>query len=484
MTIHPEYLTIFAGLESRAIKFCLLRNDLVDDQIVADLDLLVDEKRLNEVLQYLADLNYRIKVTQKYNPYKTVLVKYYQGRIIVIDLHCRVVQCGIEYIDTIHVLDQRKKENGYYLPCDPDFLSILVLHNVIGKGQIQDKHVPDIERLVKRIGVQQLKKELPNNNNLELLVEILENLNSYVAAKEAVQSVRCQIIQNIFKVNPSAKWRNLQWRLMRRWRQYSPFPKAPMYAMLGVDGAGKSSLNEALLDALNHKVKLKAVSIYMGPWGHYQLIKNMKQPFNPNWSITTKEWFRSVFGTVQSRPGLIETFKMLAAFLNRKKLDSNEKELIDSIRRSSRIYVTMRYFRTIYTATRFFVLLIIEMYYRYFKAFKLRRRGVIVITDRYMYDLLTGRMHEIIPQYKTIRRLLCKLFFKPTSVFYLTIDNETILERKKDLSLEELCQFKNLYEDMAEQYGFDVITTNKPPNVIAQQIIEDRFDEIIQSMKT
>ena len=125
----------------------------------------------------------------------------------------------------------------------------------------------------------------------------------------------------------------------------------------------------------------------------------------------------------------------------------------------------------------------LEMGYRYSKIYKLRRRGTTVIADRYIYDLLTGRMHEEIRNYQRTRRILCRVFFRPSKTFLLINDSQTILRRKKDLSPNQLEKFSRIYTQLAEDYGFERIRTDAPADLLAARFIEENFEDIIRAVR-
>jgi len=258
-----------------------------------------------------------------------------------------------------------------------------------------------------------------------------------------------------------------------------------VYTLLGVDGVGKSSLNQALLDLLNQRSPFAATSIYMGPWGHYQLKWMGGELYVPGWSISTREWLRGLFGRDrQASPGWRPVLRVTVKMLLRRPLDSTEQSLHRAMRDSSRIYLTLRFLRSLLAASRFFVMLTAEMGYRSWQVYRHRRRGTIVITDRYIYDLMTGRMHQIVPQYRRTRELMCRLFFRPTRVFLLKNARETILARSEDLTEEALERFEAVYDRLATEYGFETVWTDEPPDELARRLIERHFDEMLAMLRT
>ena len=123
-------------------------------------------------------------------------------------------------------------------------------------------------------------------------------------------------------------------------------------------------------------------------------------------------------------------------------LSKEERALHKKIREQSRLYLTARMVRSSMRAAAFFPLITVEMYYRYFRAYRRRRRGTIVVADRSIYDLMTGSMRRSTSQYRRTRLLLIRLFPRPTRTFLLRADPATILARKDDLSPEELTKGK------------------------------------------
>jgi len=58
------------------------------------------------------------------------------------------------------------------------------------------------------------------------------------------------------------------------------------------------------------------------------------------------------------------------------------------------------------------------------------------------------------------------------------------MSRKQDLTQSSLQEFCNLYDELAEQFGFTKIKSNRPANVIAESILVSQFDEIANYTRT
>ena len=482
---HPEYSLIFQALAVRGVRFCLLRDDLDVEKLSGDLDLLVDDERFDEVLTVLDSLGYRVKTTERSIAFKTALVKYANGSFVVIDLHRRIVQNGIVFHRHNDVLDRRRPVGDYWMPSDPDLLVILLFHNVLGKRRIQDKHYPEVCRLIQCCDREALQAVVPGSATRRVLFALIQDIDQYRKEPERVEQVRLDLVRSLRTLEPGQRRRAMVRKIRHGLRRYDPRPRGRLYALLGVDGSGKSSLSKALIESLSSAGGFPVVPIYMGPWGSY-LVKGMGgAPYVPGWSLTGSQWLQAILrrrGT--EKPALRDVLRITLKTLSGRKIAQQDRSVHRRVREQSRFYLTLRYLRSQVATARFFVMLTIEMLVRYGKVYRSLRRRRIVIADRYIYDLMTGGMHEVIPHYHRIRSLMCRLFFRPDRVFLLHNDAEAILARKKDLSREVLLGFQDIYDRLAERYAFEVITTDRPPDELARAIIERHFDELIDSVRT
>jgi thymidylate kinase len=484
LEVRSEYASVFQALAEREIHFCLLRNDLAGDVVPGDLDLLVDDERFDEVLPLLASLGYRVKTTERAIPFKTALVKYVAGSFVVLDLHRRLVQDGIVFMDHREVLARRRAEKDYFLPADADLLIILLYHNVLGKRRIQDKHYPEIRRLLESSDRETLESILADNGTRRVFDGLVEELELYHREPSRVERVRAELLQALNSFDRRQGRRGVAWKIRRWLGRHDPRPRGKLYVLLGVDGSGKSSLTNALIEALEAPGGFSVVSIYMGPWGSYNLEGMRGAPYVPRWSLTTGQWMKAMFSAAgPEKPTWKDVLRVTSRTLTGAKFSEMERDVHRLVRERSRFYLTLRYLRSQVATARFFVMLTAEMLVRYAKVYRCLRRRKIVVADRYIYDLMAGGMHQVIPHYRRIRSLMCRLFFKPDRVFLLRNDPETILARKKDLSEEMLIAFQGIYDQMAEQYGFEVITTDRPPRELARGIVERHFDELIASIR-
>jgi len=380
------------------------------------------------------------------------------------------------------VLDQRIAAGDYYLPAEHHMFVILAVHNLVGKGAVQSKHLTALQRCAAGLTVTGLQKSLPQSAQLvDALAPLLESVENYAGDHSSTRELRVRLNRILQKNDPRSIFYRARRGVARFMRRWTLIPRAPLYVLLGGDGVGKSSLCAALIQQFNAGEQLRAVEIYMGPWGHYQLPFMKGELFVPGWSVSTSEWWRGMTTRNAGRSySLGDVVRIGRKTVTREQLSGDELSLHQAVKEHSRLYLTARYVRSVLAAWKFLATLMLEMCYRYYKAYKLRRRGTIVIGDRYIYDLMTGRMHEEIQNYARTRRFMCKVFFRPTRVFLLVNDPDVILARKQDLTADQLERFSRVYDRLATDYGFVRIKTDRPPEDIAADLIDEHFGEIMR----
>ena len=474
---------MFAALERAGIRACALRDELESGELLGDLDLLVEEHRFPLALSVLQSEGYRVLTTERSVPFKSALVKWDDGAFVVLDVHRRLVQDGIVYMDAGEVLSRMRRKEGYTLPAEDDLLIILLIHNILGKCRIQDKHMPLLRDLRDRIGEKEMRTRISGRSG-DVLASVLASLEEHHADKRLVEQVRVRLRQALLLDDPRARWRIRRRNWNRLLRRVSPKPRGPLYALIGPDGVGKSSLNRELLDLFNRQSPFRAISVYMGPWGHYRLPIEPGEVYVPGWSLTTREWFDAMISRPSGgRPSVIETLEYVFVKSGDATSEARDHTWIQRIRTQSRLYLTLRYLRSQLAVVRFFTVLALETVWRSLVIYKARRRGSIVLSDRYIYDVMTGRMHEVIPQYRRLREAFCRLVPRPTRVILLDVEPETILKRKNDLTPDTLTRVLAVYKDLASRYRFDRVKADASPATVAATIVGRLFDEIATALR-
>jgi thymidylate kinase len=120
----------------------------------------------------------------------------------------------------------------------------------------------------------------------------------------------------------------------------------------------------------------------------------------------------------------------------------------------------------------FYAALYVELIYRYLASVLFRvRRGHWVVADRYITDLRYLYKERPITHFAAIRRLLCRWFPKPDLLIVLDNRADVIVSRKSGLRMDQIEVLRHFNLQAARDYRYEVITTNRPPDEIADHML-------------
>ena len=110
----------------------------------------------------------------------------------------------------------------------------------------------------------------------------------------------------------------------------------------------------------------------------------------------------------------------------------------------------------------------------YWNVFSFYFRGVSIVCDRYIYDLVVN-LGEILnySMEKNVRlvRCLSQLMPKPDVVIICDIDEEVAYQRKSDTPhLSYLTAHRPVYRRIAEEFRFPVVDTSQPVEFVNQRV--------------
>lgn len=420
-------------------------------EVGGDIDIYVEGGCFDQTIKVLGEEGFHLTATDKMIPFKSVMVKFVEGHYLVLDLHKELVQGGIIYMDGLSVLD-RAIDNGHYVvPDDLDMLIILLMHSIIGKGVVQEKHINGVVGLCCRFKNEEIRGRIADPDVWKIIEIVLSELREKYAQGVIAPSLK-RNLERILANNEV----NKKQRLYRFWvsvnkklNEFSLKPRAPFYVFMGPDGTGKSTLNHMLEQTINDGGAFRAVIQYMGPWGHYRIKLLEKYRLSRN-NISTRQWLDRMKEKSEMKISLLDIGRVVMDQF--KKMGNRViqgTELHNSIREHSKIYLTVRYGYCLFRISVFFTLLFAEMVYRFARVYSYRRKGIAVIGDRYIYDLETGGMHTMNAGFGRFGRAFSKIFPRPTKGYVLMAPAEVILSRKDDLEEGELKQFLELYQQLA-----------------------------------
>jgi hypothetical protein len=126
-------------LAEAGVRHCLLRDRPADLEILRDVDLLVHPAERRVAFAALERAGFMLRRERRLRQ-KWVFLRFTGQRFVAIDVHAACVQGGIEYMSAVQALSRRERSGPVPRLCREDQFLHLLLHNLLGKPALQDKH--------------------------------------------------------------------------------------------------------------------------------------------------------------------------------------------------------------------------------------------------------------------------------------------------------------------------------------------------------
>jgi len=395
----------FSDLKKNNVSYTVLRNSsfIVNKDSFGEIDLLVKKKDLRKLRKIIEDnpLCYKTKSTIDLTHPFLVLIKG-DNFTCFLDFQVKGIgYCGAPILKESFLLKNIKKERNHFVLNQNSYLLMLFVHNFLFKKEKNyfKKYEKEFYQIFKKIDKERLKLNLYalfGYENAEKVIELLHKRKF-----EELYSMKRKLILKHLSKNPLDIFKIIYSKGIRFmnyfeiWELFyflNPFKLASLVSFVGTDGSGKSTLANKLKKELNlMEIKNKVISA--GVFSRIKIPRKKKKEYS-------------------------------------KKVGS-----LDKLNINSKLEIIARLFLQIPLQL---------------KIFYLRKKGVFVITDRYVYDLIT------LFGAKGIWKSLTKIFSqKPTKIFYIYASPKTIFKRNKELdinlikkvqdSFRENSNFLNLY---------------------------------------
>lgn len=434
------YSEVIDALNKKGIRYCLLRDTDLHAPDLDELDLLVWPEHRAEFEAAMRELNF---VPRNLGiPRKEVFACFADGKLRLLDVHYAFIQDGIIYMPLTDVYEHLKETSeGYKTLSAEDQLLHLFYHNLIGKKHLQPKHLP----LVKQLSAgspdsDYLKRRIPNASIGKVFERFLQDTLLFTNDRKMAARASKKIRQALTLRSPANWFRSFYNRSLK---QLSHRRRGVHFAFMGVDGAGKSTVIKAVQKRLQEAGKIKFYNVYMGPWGEIRspLMRGYRKA---GLGIRREDW----------------------SFVLRQKLKGREKK---------HSYFTIMYklLSSILQGWFYYIFLYSEFWYRYFRDVRPKlKKGAIVLSDRYIYDLRYIYKDRPMNQFNFMRRLVCRFYPSPNRIVYLHNTAEIIRSRKPQLGADEIRQFQGFYRKALAKLPVMDIKTDQPPDVLAQRIVQ------------
>jgi len=442
-----------ACLADADVHHALLRDDIEAFASARDLDLLVDPADRKLLFAALGRAGFVAKVDRRLHR-KWLFVRWIGDRFVALDVHAAFVQGGVEYMDAALALGRLDRSQAVpRLGAEDRFLHVF-LHNLLGKPQLQAKHVA----LLRRLHAAGLDR-----------ARILDQGRRF--GLEAVAQAACDDLENC--IADAGAWSRLRTTarraLLRRpqsWvgalrhrhgdRLRPRFDRRPVVlALLGPDGSGKTSFADALQATLRD-TPLRSGRVYMGCWGHDVLpMRHVRRLIPPQVSF-----MRLLLARCGLRPALSpEETQRLAAAPSRHALAS----------------AALRY--GIKGAV-FHVLLVVELGWRFVRGIRRSRRS-IVISDRWVHDLEFRQGKVPFVHGQVWRRLFYALFPAPDGILYLTTPYDLVEKRKPQLDRTQFETMDAVFRRVLARQRPLLVTSDASPAELVHRFLTQHWETLV-----
>jgi thymidylate kinase len=327
-------------------------------------------------------------------------------------------------------LRNRRLRDGVYVPALEDEFITLLLHCLLDKASFREARAARLVALRNQISADQIASQrLANYVKLYLTPAITEDLLASAIDQQNWQilvSRRTAVARQLWERDSITNCTHAisAW-LLRRLRPllFALRRRGMMVALLAPDGAGKSTLAQAL----TQETQLRARLIYAGT--------NIGAS---NISLPSTRWLHQCLKSGNGAPSILKLVITVLSFFNR----------------------------------------LIEQWYRLGVAAYHRLHGRLVIFDRFVYD--SWLVQRATTPWKRLRRRLLELGWpQPDLVILLNAPGELLYQRKLEHSPEWLEQQRRAYLDLKNRLPQMVIVdATREANAVRQEVVGLIWDRI------
>ena len=372
-----RFAAVLSALDNSSISYRLLRPAADTAAEGDELDLLVWPQHRAAFRELAIAQGFRLLRFR--SPGKEVFGRLTDDRILYLDVHYAFIQSGLVY-RRLDALTGRvaRTPDGHQTLTREDLLLHLYFHNLLGKRGVQAKDMSTIQALLAgSLDSSYLAAQFDDEEARRAFEGFCAEPAAFAQGSARGAQAAAWLTGRMRRATPL--WD--AWRAMRRRRLWGG-RRGIHLAFVGVDGCGKSTTTRRTLELLGEG-KLRSRLVYMGPWGHVR-------------SRVLKQALRR--GCFPQKGTPTSGRKQIAAWV---------KGLV--------------YYGAVW----------VELWERFLMQVRPAvRRGHVVLSDRYVYDLRYLYKKRRVDGYAWLRLAVCAWFPAPDLVVFLHNDPHTIAARK------------------------------------------------------
>lgn len=424
ITLHDFLVSLFSSFGSHGIRYCVLRNYelLPVDNIGADIDVLIEKDRAECVFNLLAQIEIvRITATTRRAYVRTAFIdglSFGSGKdSLQVDFVTDLAWKGVPYLHSQDVLDSSRSYSTHPLirvPASHHEAIISMFSSYLSGGWIKERYQSSVQaefRQNELLVRDSLAPFLGYNLLRRLLDAVREDCRG--ALLGMLPLVKFHLVVHGFIRSPMSSgwavlthhWLELKVRLTSR--------TIVQVCMLGMDGAGKSTIIGALVARLGNRTKAYEV-IHLKPAVRFRRAR--------------------ISGVAAAQPHAAAPRGSAMSVL---KLLS---------------WVGLYHLR---------------------KRLHWRKTSTLVVWDRYIYDVLVDPQRYRVDLPKLVLRMLVRLAPVPEAVVVLDLAPEIAFKRKQEIPLMELHGIRRGYVELAATMPFaKVVSTEGSVEEAVEEIVE------------
>lgn len=428
-----EYSRALRRLVEAGATFCLLRDRPADLPADADLDLLIAPADRGPALAALAAEGFVLRRGAG-APLKAVFVRYFHGALLTLDVHWSMVQQGLRYADESRALARRRGPEDQPGLSPEDELIHLVAHGLL-RG-----HAPKAARRVRTaelLGGALDRAYVENHVGAFGYGDAFRDACAWFRAgciPEAQARLRSRLTWALIRHDPRNAGRLATFRLRRLARARG---RGGVVALVGPDGAGKSTVLAAVLARGAGIRGPRLDSVYLGPWG-------------------------------QLETGFVRLIRRLGITPSREPWGRRVAAMDAQFPRA-----VLKWASSEAKAAIFYPAILAELWWRYLRSVAPpARRGAWIMADRYITDLRYLYKGDLMPNHRFLRAAVCSLYPSPNLFVLVDQTPEAIHERKPGLSVEQIQAFQEAYRRALRGKRWMRITTDGTPEEAADRVLD------------